>query len=172
MKRNTVLCSVLIGALAIAAAAVATTSCTPYPPTQPSSTTVNQNVNVNVGNPSGSPSPGQGGSVARVGIGKFGERCPANVKPSDNGAAVRVGCTADITCSPFSASGQELFDSAIIGFAPDSFQAVSGQDNATFQQSQQNAFNGEALGKRAGTLTLACTVKGVTSQPYSLTVVP
>jgi len=73
--------------------------------------------------------------------------------------------------SPYSASGQELFDAAIIGFQPDSFQAVSGQDNATFAQSQSNAFNGVAVGRRAGTLTLQCTVRSVTSPPFTLNVV-
>lgn len=146
--------------------------CVP-PPTEPDGgTTVNQNVNVNVGGtPGASPSPGAGGAVARVGIGKFGERCPAGTAPSGNGAGVRVGCTADLTCSPYNANNQELFDLTIIGAAPTSFAAVSGQDNASFQQSGANPYNGEAVGRRAGTLTLSCTVKGVTSQPFLLSVV-
>lgn len=153
--------------------AVVAVGCVP-PPTQPDGgTTVNQNVNVNVGQggPGASPSPGAGGAVARVGIGKFGERCPAGTQPSGNGAGVRVGCEADITCSPYNSQNEELFDLAIIGPAPTSFAAVSGQDNATFTQSGSNPYNGEAVGRRAGTLTLSCTVKSVTSQPYTLTVV-
>lgn len=152
--------------------AVIAFGCVP-PPTEPDgATTVNTNVNVNVGGqPGASPSPSAGGAVARVGIGKFGERCSAGVQPSGNGAGVRVGCTADLTCSPYNANNEELFDLTIIGAAPTSFAAVSGQDSATFVQSGANPYNGEAVGRRAGTLTLQCTVKSVTSPAFTLTVV-
>ena len=150
-------------------AGLAMLGCNPYPPSAPSSTTINQNVNVNLGTPGASPSPSAGGAIARVGIGKVSETGCAN--PSGRGDAVRVGCEAFLTCSPFSASGQEIFDPAIIGAAPDSFQAVSGQDNATFIQRQSNAFNADARGVKVGPLVVQCIVRGVASAPFTLSVV-
>lgn len=159
----------IIGTALVVCAALALLGCQPYPPTTPSSTTVNQNVNVNLGGPTASPSPGAGGAVARVGIGKVSETGCAT--PSGSGDAVRVGCEAFLTCSPFSASGQEIFDPAIIGPAPDTFAVVSGQDNASCTQRQSNGFNMDCRGLKVGAAVVQCTVRGVTSQPFTLRVV-
>ena len=154
----------------LAGAALVFVSCVPPPTAPEGGTTVNQVVTVNVGQGGPGASPSPGGSVARVSIGKVSETGCAN--PSGRGDAVRVGCEAFLTCSPFSASGTELFDPAIIGPAPDSFAPVSGQDNGAFVQRQSNGFNADVRGLKAGPLVAQCIVRGVASAPFTLTVVP
>lgn len=163
----------LTAAALIACAALAIVGCQPYPPTGPSNTTVNQNVNVNVGQPGASPSPGAGGSVARVGIGKVsgGESCPAGTQPSGLGDSVRIGCTAFLTCSPYSASGQELFDLAIIGAAPEKFDATSGGSLVQITPHASNGYNLDVKGLAKGAVAFTCTVKGVTSPTFTLNVI-
>lgn len=135
---------------------------------------VNVNVNVNVGQPTPAPSssPEAGGTVSRVGVGKVAgaESCPANVQPSGRGDAVRVGCTAFLTCSPYDSANRELFDPASIGTAPDSFGLVGG-DAVTVAPHGTNPFNLDAKGERAGTVSFACKVRGVQSPPFVLAVV-
>ena len=159
--------------LALAAvAALVVVSCNWPPPTGPDGgTTVNVNQNVTIGQPDPNASPSPGGSVARVGVGKVAETCPVGTQPSGLGNALRVGCTAFLTCSPYSASGQELFDVAIIGVAPESFEAISGGSVVQVGPHGSNPFNLDTLGLKAGSASFQCRVRGVTSPPFTLSVV-
>lgn len=153
--------------------AVLAFGCVP-PPTEPGDIVINNTntaTNNSGGNPTASPSPGAGGSVASVGIGKFGEACPAGVAPSGLGDSVRVNCTAFITCSPKSASGQEIFDLGIIGPAPESFVATEGNDQSVTVQVASNPYNLDVKGKAKGTAKFQCRVKAITSPTFTLNVI-
>jgi len=159
---------------------VAAVACNPAAPTPvPSSTNVNQNVVINVGqNPTGSPAPGQGGTIDRVGIGAFGEQCPAgkSIAGSERDNDVRLGCTVAITCSAF-VKGVEQFDASVIGSAPQRFLAISGEGTAVRSSTPSNPFNLDVLGLAAGPAVYECVIAGVSSNsgpsgPYRLTVVP
>lgn len=168
-----------MAALSVGLLGIVTTTgaCVP-PPTEPGDIVITNNNTNNNGQPGGgaspSPSPGAGTVIARVGVGQFGERCPAGVSPSGDGrsSTVRVNCTAFITCSAYSPSGQEHFDLAVIGPAPEEFRATAGEGAIVQTQAASNPYNLDILGKAVGTASYTCRVKGVTSPTYSLRVVP
>ena len=164
------LAPLLIAAM-LSAAAVA---CTPTEPSPGGDVNVNQNVNVNVGqpNPTASPSADPRGTVARVGIGKVAETpATTNQSCSGRGDAVKIGCTAFLTCSPFTAAGVELFNEADIGTAPEKFSIDAGTEFASQAPHGSNAFNIDVTGNRPGSVTISCKVRGVTSPPFLLQVV-
>jgi hypothetical protein len=166
----------LVGLAAVAALAVGI-SCTP-PPTEPGDINIdieNTNTNNSGGGGGATPSPSPSvGAIARVGIGAFGESCPPGkvIAGGDRDNQVRVGCEAAITCSPLDSQGREIFNEEVHGVAPDFF-GVTGP-SAAFQVTQWsgNRFNIDADALSPGTVTLTCTVKGITSSPYTLTAVP
>ena len=172
--------SIAVAALLSAAALAGALACVPPPttPDPPGNTTVNvnQNVNIGQGGPGASPSPGAGGAVAAVGIGKVAgaETCPVGTPPSNRVDAVKVSCTAFLTCSPRNAQGQELFEG--IPLAPEQFEVISGHQYVSISPHGSNQYNLDATGVAAtpdGVRVLfQCRVAGVTSPPFPLVVVP
>jgi hypothetical protein len=156
-------------------------SCTPQP-TDPSQINIdihNDNTNNNgQGGPGASPSPGGPSTIARVGIGVFGEgNCDAGKVPAgavrDND--VRVGCVANITCSPFDAQGNELFTG--IPPSPSRFVAISGEGTVVRSSTPSNPYNLDVKGLAPGVAVFECEVGGVSSNaaangPFRLTAVP
>lgn len=156
-----------LGALLIAAL---TYACTPTGPT-----IVNTNTNTSTNNngqsgPNASPSPGTGsGSIASVKVVQFGETCPAGKAVSGEDRSLRVGCTKHLTCTPFLTDGSPA-PPAVHGLAPDFFGLTAGGTSATAAQ-QDEAFNIDAKGIAPGIASFRCTVKGVSSLTFDLTVV-
>lgn len=173
MRERTSFKLAIVAGLLTLAGAVACTPTEPSPPSQINIDIHNDNQNNNGGGPTASPSPGAGGAVARVGIGKVsgGESCPPNVQPSGRGDAVKVGCTAWLTCSPYNAQNIELFNEPDIGTAPETFALVSGSEFATAGPHGTNQFNLDATGRAPGAASFSCRVRGVTSPPFVLQVV-
>lgn len=144
-------------------------ACTPYPPpdegNDSSCTGICDSV-FNFGNPNGptaSPSPGAGGTITRVAIASFGEEGPNPVAPDT--AQVRVGNTERLTCTPKmqGPSGNEIdAPPSVHGPQPDVFAVTSGSFSvATFNQDDDEPFNGSLKGVGPGQVTMTCVVKGV-----------
>ncbi len=148
------------------------------PPTGPAPVTViNQNKNINNigGQPSPSPSPGTigSGTIHTVKLVQFGETCPpgSGLSISGQSRSVRVGCTANLTCTPKRRDGTDASPEEH-GPAPDSFGVTSGTVYVEVR-GQDEAFNLDAKGVAAGQATFSCVVKGVRNDPpFVLTVVP
>lgn len=155
-----------------AAALLCLSSCNPIPPTEPTPISIditNNNTNNN-GNPTtgASPLPG-GGVIASVKTTQFGETCPQGTAPSGEDRSVRVGCTKHLTCTPFLSDGTPA-GPAVHGPAPEFFGIISGGQFATASQ-QDEPFNLDAKGIAPGIASYRCTVKGVSSLTFDLTVV-
>jgi hypothetical protein len=122
--------------------------------------------------PTASGSPGGEGLIATVSIAEFGETCPNGGTPAETlPRQVRIGCISDVTCNPRDPQGQVIFNLAITGPAPTSFTQTSGVSFGEFVQ-DENPYNGTVRGIAAGLIQLQCTVKGVASPPFVMTVVP
>ena len=168
----------ILTGLAGAAMLLGALGCTPGDPT-PLPPTVIVNVNTNVGTGGGDGgTPSSGGVIDRVGIGAFGEQCPAgkSIAGSERDNDVRQGCTAAITCSAF-VKGVEQFDHGVIGSAPQRFLAISGEGTIVRTSTPSNPFNADVLGLAQGAAVYECVIAGVSSNsgpsgPYRLTVVP
>jgi hypothetical protein len=169
MRKNTFLS---LAAL-VCAAAVASLACQQPLPTGGDINISNVNTNSNQqgqgGGPSASPSPGAGGSITLVKVVQFGETCPQGTSPSGEDRSVRVGCTKHLTCTPFLSDGSPA-PVAVHGPAPEFFGLTAGGTSATAAQ-QDEAFNIDAKGIAPGIASFRCTVKGVSSLTFDLTVV-
>ena len=162
--------SLAVGFLCFALAGLMS-ACNQQPPTVIEITNTNTNTQGGTPSPAPSSSPDATGDVATVGIGKFGEACPAGTAPSGIGDAVKVGCTAFITCSPRDAEGREIFNLQIIGPEPTEFRAVEGEGTTVRSQVPSNPYNRDVLGIATGAARYLCTVKGKTSPSFTLRVV-
>lgn len=121
--------------------------------------------------PSPSPSPSSSpaaGTITLVKVTEVGESCPAGVQPATAQRAVRVGCSAFITCTPF--VGDRPATVAEHGPAPTAYGITSGS-GATFTPWPSEAFNADLKGTSSGALIVSCTVKGITGSA-DFTVVP
>lgn len=144
----------------------------PTPVAQPVTVIVNVNQNQGGGG-STDPSNPSTNVVSTVGVAEFGENCPAGSgkKPAEDlPRQVRVGCVSDVTCNPRGQDGKVIFNEAVTG--PASFRQIGGTGAGEFAVSESNSFNGTVVGKASGVVVLQCTVKGVTSDPWSMEVVP
>lgn len=153
-----------VTAVALGAIFVSAMACTPQPPQAPSSVTIiNNNTNTNGGSGGSSPAPGSGSAsgVDSVTVNGFGQGnlCPAGVAGATGQREVKVGCRQAVTCNPRDVNGKVIFDLAVTGATPSDFSVTAG-DPSEFAIDDVNGFNGEIHGKAAGTVRLACTVKG------------
>lgn len=142
-------------------------------PTPPTNVTVVVNVTQTQGGSGTNPSPAPGGGVvSKVTVSEFGENCPANsgLQPAETiNRQVRKGCVSDVTCNPFDASGQQIFNPAATGTAV--FKQLGGAGAGRFTQDSNNSYNGQVAGIETGVAVLECTVMGVTSDPWAIDVV-
>lgn len=119
----------------------------------------------------GSDEPGSGsGTITHVKVTQFGEDCPSGTSPSGADRNVRVGCTKNLTCTPF-VGPNEPASPTIHGPAPDFFGVVGGGPAAAVTIPSE-PFNRDARGVQAGTVSFRCIVRGVQSEQFDLVVVP
>lgn len=155
-----------MGALLIAALAFACTNITTGPTTATGGSSTQTQGG---GGPQASPSPTASGSIALVKVVQFGETCPQGVSVSGEDRSVRVGCTKHLTCTPFLSDGSPA-PPAVHGPAPEFFGLIAGGTSASAAQ-QDEAFNLDAKGIAPGIASFRCSVKGVSSLTFDLTVV-
>ncbi len=155
-----------LGLAAIAAAALVLAACGD---TIIGGDTNNITISGPSGGPSPSPAPGAGGLIATVKVTQFGENCPQGTSPSGEARQVRVGCEKALTCTPFLADGSPA-PAAVHGTTPDFFGLVAGGSYVTVTIPGE-PFNRDARGTAPGVASFSCTVKGIRSEQFDLTVV-
>ncbi len=116
-----------------------------------------------------SPTPGAGGVITTVKVTQFGETCPSGKSVSGEARSVRVGCEKHLTCTPFMADGT-MAPAALHGPTPDFFGLVAG-GNFTSVTTPGEAYNRDARGTAPGVSSFSCTVKGIRSEQFDLTVI-
>lgn len=131
-------------------------------------TTVQTNTQGGGGGSSASPAPG-GGTITHVKVTQFGEDCPSGTSPSGADRSVRVGCTKNLTCTPF-VGPNEPASPTIHGPAPDFFGVVNGGPAAQVTVPSE-PFNRDVKGLSEGVVSFRCVVRGVQSEQFDLLVV-
>lgn len=152
--------------LFISLCAVLLLSCEQDPPTLPDITVINTATNNNGGSngPSATPTPGTGGDLpagAFLRQGIFGQSGASNCSGIPNSSRqVRVGCTANLTCTPKFADGTDI--PASLHGPNATWTVLVGAERIEVRRTD-NPFNLDIIGRQVGNFTLQCAVKNLTS---------